>query len=206
MAEEFWMRLVSWCRSRAAAHLVMACGRTLFHGCRGTNFCDRQRTDLEFHKLVQDTGNSLASAGAGPRKKVYHMYGQRLEIRQQALVVNEREIKHATSVAHMPKHMRSVSTINVPKTPSTKDDVVPADDTERLFVFADPSAPSMTATLISSLGFDCYDAVMERCFLKGQGRATVDAGIVAQSAATGQHILDVNQRMKFVTLQNFIGR
>ena len=130
--------------------------------------------------------------------------GQRLEILQQALVVNERELKHAMGVAHMLKYMRSVPSIIVPKTPSTIDDVDPADDsTERLFVVADPSSPGRTATVISSLGFDCYDTVMERCLFKGQGRATVDAGIIAQGAATGQHILNANQRLKLVTLQDF---
>ena len=53
--------------------------------------------------------------------------------------------------------------------------------------------------MISSLGFDCYDTVMERCLFKGQGRATVNAAILAQSAEIGQ----VSQRLRLVTLQEF---
>ena len=58
--------------------------------------------------------------------------------------------------------------------------------------------------MISSLGVDCCDSVMERCFFKGQGRATVDAGIIAQGAATRQHILNVSERLKLVTLHEVV--
>ena len=132
--------------------------------------------------------------------------GQRLEIRSTASCLNEAELCSALSSSRLPKHMKSIPKINIPKPPSATTDIAAADsgksEVEELYLF-DAGLPR-TVSVVTTFGIDTSQVVLGAPVWQGQCEATMWSQLLQQAEQTNQKVLGVSGRVKFVPLSAFL--
>ena len=169
-------------------------------------FISRHRDHAGFRSLVKDAASARRGKAIVCAGSVMKTTGQRLEIRSTASCLNEAELCSALSSSRLPKHMKSIPKISIPKPPSATTDIAAADsgksEVEELYLF-DAGLPR-TVSVVTTFGIDTSQVVLGAPVWQGQCEATMWSQLLQQAEQTNQKVLGVSGRVKFVPLSAFL--
>jgi hypothetical protein len=157
-------------------------------------FCEKGEAELK--SAVEQASKVLGGdKPAFPASSVASFSRAFLELRNPVQVLNSKELKKALNVTRLPKHMRSIPKIKVPKKSMVKkgakqkrasgkaNDEEDSDaGFETLFCFADPQQPYRTGSLVQVFGAGSTSDQMPKQLWDGQAAAVLQQ-VVAQQAA-----------------------
>ena len=165
---------------------------------------DGMKRVVQQWKASKSDAAELASKASVKRK-----YKHVLEISQDVQILNETELLSSLKMSTMPKHMKSIPSMEVPVAPASLDEVAYSvggeQQFETVYCFSTPHGATRTARLITSIGFeDESEELPTQCF-PGHSRVLADARMLQLRDKTRHGIVDLRSNtLKLITLSEFV--
>jgi len=153
----------------------LACGQRHHRGFNWMSwetFCAEYTSNKAFKAAVHNSDN---------QGHVGSLFGTvntdlstRIEISRSVTILSESELCKALGKPRLPKHMRSVPTLTIPKVhDGTLDASAMRADTETVFCFTDPQQPYRKASLVVSMAASAHTCVLKDVQAEGQRSAVL---------------------------------
>jgi hypothetical protein len=188
----------SACRDCGSVH------RTGFDWLPWPEFCERYKATEGFKDVVLGAIRALHGDAQFPPQQVKRKIGSFLEVRQPAIVLTERQLCKALCTSKLPKHMKSIPQLRVPRVASCTADIDGDMVEEEVFAFKDPSRPYRCVDMVTVLGFEHTKDQMERQVWEQQGQALVQGRMHAESVRSNACALEAGSKMKLKLLEDFL--
>lgn len=167
-------------------------------------FCEHGDDELVVENVKQAEESKNGHPKSFPTSAVMFGHGIALELRSSALVLNEAELKKKLGLSRLPKNLKSIPTVSLPKVAG--DELKQAQgriEYETFYCFKDPSMPFRTASVIQAIGAQMQEPKLNEQLWERQAESVMQQSATSTLTTTeGNKIIESHRHL--LDLDDFV--